>query len=658
MLSRSDYRPAIDGLRAIAVLAVIAFHARWSVSGTPMLKGGYFGVDVFFVISGYLISRFIFNELENGTFSLAGFYERRARRILPALFLVLAVSFVFAFLTLTPRPLVEFSKSAIATIGFVANVFFWWKTDYFAEPGDLTPLLHTWSLSVEEQFYIVFPLLLIGAWRYARPLLTPVLLIGTATLFILAYFKNSSDQSAAFYLFQYRAWEPLAGVLVARFEPFRFRFPPIVAGFLPGVGLAMIICSMIFLGGRIAIVPVIGTALVIFFEGGDPASRLLAAKPLSWIGLISYSLYLWHQPVFVFARSYLINAPTAAVYVVLVLACIVLSAISWCFVEQPFRRRSFETRRFVIAAGAAAALLIFSGIPPLMTDGLPQRYAPEQLALLAADPERGVASVDGRNCRRTNVTDACVIGKNHTDPTFAVLGDSHAEALTSSLGDLFETMSVSAYAYTFAACPFIADVGEVATNSPCPKYEDDVLGALRAHRITNVIINDRSTAYIVGTRYDNGEGGVEPGDPFPFAPTGFTGSNSERVASVTAALRKTLLRLLDMGIKVYYVLPVPEVGWNVPRTVVKLTARHGLPLTTSLPAYLDRNRIVLDLARDLSSHKGFIPVYPHEVFCKEETGRCHTHNAAIFYTDTDHLSREGAELLVKAIAEKLRDASG
>jgi hypothetical protein len=420
----------------------------------------------------------------------------------------------------------------------------------------------------------------------------------------------------------------------------------------------MIVCSMVFLGGQIAIVPVIGAALVILFGGSDPVSRLLATRPLSSLGLISYSLYLWHQPVFVFARSYLINTPTGPTYVVLILVCIVLSAMSWLFVEQPFRKRSFGTRRFFVAAGIAALLLFGATLPSLMTDGFPQRYSPEQLALLAADPERGVAFVDGRNCRRITVTDACIIGKKQTKPTFAVLGDSHAETLTGPLDDLFKTMSVSAYVYTYAACPFIADVGAVGANSPCPRFEDDVISALREHHITSVIINDRSTAYIVGTRFDNGEGGVEPGDPFPFAPVGFSGNDLKRVVSMTAALRTTLLRLLDMGIEVYYVLPVPEVGWHVPWTVVKLTARHGLPLTTGLPLYLKRNRIVLDLARDLSSHKGFVPIYPHDVFCKEETERCYTtHNSTIFYTDTDHLSREGAELLVKMIAGKLESAA-
>lgn len=623
-----------------------------------MLKGGYFGVDVFFVISGYLISRFIFNELESGTFSLAKFYERRARRILPALFLVLAVSSLFGLLTLTPRPLSEFSESVLAAIGFVANIFFWLRTDYFQEPGELTPLLHTWSLSVEEQFYVLFPLMLIAISRYLKRFMAPLLLLGTAAAFILAYLEHSRNPSAAFYLFQYRAWEPLVGAVVALLEPFKSRFPQRAAAFIPSLGLGMIVYSITFLDGPIAIVAVAGTALVLLFEGRDLASRLLAAGPLTSIGLISYSLYLWHQPVFVFARSYLVNAPTAPVYVLLIVVCIILSAISWRFVEQPCRKQSFATKRFLVSAGTFAVLLIGTATPSVLTNGWPQRYTAEQLALLAADPARGVAVVEGRNCRRTSVDDACIIGLKDAQPTFAVLGDSHAEALTGPLGDLFRTNSVSAYVYTYPACPFIADVGELGTTSPCPRYEEDVIRALREHRITSVIINDRSTAYIVGTRFNNGEGGVEPGTPFPFAPTGFKGSDPERIASMTTALQTTLLRLLEMGIKIYYVLPVPEVGWHVPRTIVKLTARHMLPLTTSLPRYFERNKIVLDLARDLSiHHKDFVPIYPHKTFC-DETARCHTHDSTIFYSDTDHLSREGAKLLVKAIAGSLNASSG
>lgn len=658
------YRPEIDGLRAVAVVSVLFFHAHLRFGGIEPFNGGYLGVDIFFVISGYLIAGIVFSDLDRGSFSLTRFYERRARRILPALFLVIAASAVTGLLVMTPEPIFQFARSIFAVIFFVANFFFYQRDDYFSEPSDLTPLLHTWSLSVEEQYYVFFPLLVILTWRIARRPLTLILIASAAVSFLMALHTNKTDTSAGFYFLQNRAWEILTGSVLARIEhaptPRTFHA---IGRMLPALGLGLIVASICLLGtqetstGWNTVFVVSGTALIIRFgQEGGPASRLLAVRPLVGLGLVSYSLYLWHQPVFAFTRLYLINVPGNIISFCLILTCVAFAYLSWRFVEKPFRDRTTVTRPKLVVAliGTSSALLLFAGSCEF-TRGFPQRFSVDQLALLGLKPQRGTAMADGRDCRRQSIEDACVIGRPQTIPTFAVLGDSHAETLTGPLSDLFSALSIAAYVYTYPGCPFIAGVETVGKKTPCPEFAENIFAALRQHHITSVIINDRSTAYISGMPFDNGEGGVEPGPINAIRPIGFKGTEAERISRSAEALRATLLRLLDVGITVYYVLPVPEVGWHVPRTLVKLIAQNRLPLTTSLQRYIERNRIVVGIARDLQSATGFVPIYPQQVFCQTDTARCYTHDGTtIFYTDTDHLSLEGAEKLVGVMAPEIK----
>ncbi|MCS3765308.1 acyltransferase family protein [Bradyrhizobium centrosematis] len=658
------YRPEIDGLRAIAVFSVILFHAHLRPFGLEPFVGGYLGVDIFFVISGYLIAGIISSDLRRHSFSLTQFYERRARRILPALLLVITMSFVLGLATMTPQPFAEFTRSILAVIFFVANIYFYFREDYFAEPSELTPLLHTWSLSLEEQFYFLFPLLAMASWKYARNALAPFLLIAMAASFLLALYFNQSDPSAAFYFFHTRAWELLAGCIVAQLAD---RKTPAwmsrVNVALPALGLCLIAVSVCLPGAREgsvglnAALAVCGAVLIIWFgRGSDPASRLLGTRPIVALGLISYSLYLWHQPVLAFTRAYLVTAPDNMIVLGEIVACVLLSYLSWRFVELPYRRRNIVSRGLLATSLLAsfAALLVAVGYSEL-TGGIPQRFPTDQLTLLALKPERATAIIDGRSCRRQAIEDACIIGNVQTEPTFAVLGDSHAEALTGPLGDMLKQMKLAAYVYTYPGCPFILGVETVDKRAPCTEFESHVEMALRERHIKSVIINDRSNAYILGSGFDNGEGGVELSPLVGVQPIGFSGTGTERVDRSAIALRESLLRLLQMGITIYYVLPVPEVGWHVPKTLVKLVAQNRLPLTTSLSKYHERNRMILNIVRELRDQKGFVPIFPERVFCSGMTQRCYTHEGtSIFYTDTDHLSREGAEKLVGAINEEVQ----
>ena len=335
-----DYRPDIDGLRAVAVLSVIVYHA-----GLKWLSGGYFGVDVFFVISGFLITSILYGELRDGNFSILRFYDRRVRRILPALCLVLLVSSFVAVFLLSPMELRSFGQSTTATALFLSNFFFWQEAGYFAPHADELPLLHTWSLAVEEQFYIAFPIVL---WvlscgsKFALNLGITILLLGS---FALAASFISTSPDAVFYLAPFRIWELLLGAMIAL--PIVPRVPFGWAGILSALGLLFIVVAILCFDsttafvGPAALVPCAGAALIIHAGRGQEipgfVGRLLGSHPFRFVGRISYSLYLWHWPIFVFLALYLLHPLSHPEAIAACLLTFVAAALSWRFVEQPFR---------------------------------------------------------------------------------------------------------------------------------------------------------------------------------------------------------------------------------------------------------------------------------------------------------------------------------
>ena len=356
------YRADIDGLRAVAVMPVIFHHAGWSA-----FHGGFFGVDVFFVISGYLITGIIAGELAEGRFSIARFYERRARRILPALLVVMAACIPAAHVLMTPPQVEELSRSVLATLAFASNVFFWSETGYFDAAAGTKPLLHTWSLAVEEQFYIVFPLVLMALWSRGTSLRGVIWVVAglAAASFVAmeaARELRLASGASLFYLAHFRAWELLAGALCALIAMRTGRRTVPLAAL---AGLALVAGSMVFLPEGVPVpsaasfVPVFGTCLVIFYGGGEGlAQRILCWRPMVWIGLVSYSAYLWHQPVFAFARAWSLEEPPVALLLSLVALILLLSWITWRFVEQPFRGRGRFGRapRMVVFAASGGAM--------------------------------------------------------------------------------------------------------------------------------------------------------------------------------------------------------------------------------------------------------------------------------------------------------------
>lgn len=359
-----DYRREIDGLRALAVLPVILFHA-----GFETFSGGFVGVDVFFVISGYLITTIIFAELEQGKFSIVNFYERRARRILPALFLVMLVCIPFAWFWLLPSDMKDFSQSLIAISVVASNILFWRESGYFDTAAELKPLLHTWSLAVEEQYYVLFPLFLMLFWKLGkRWILVTLGFIFVASLAV-AQWAAYAKPAAAFFLLPTRGWELLTGAFAAFYlsQANRTEFGKgfrEVGGWL---GVALILYAVFAYSkatpfpGFYALVPTIGTVLIILFATQQTTvGKFVGNKAFVGVGLISFSAYLWHQPLFAFARQIGVADSDVTIFLALSFASIFLAYLSWKYVEAPFRDKALVSKKVVLLFAILGSLFFFS----------------------------------------------------------------------------------------------------------------------------------------------------------------------------------------------------------------------------------------------------------------------------------------------------------
>lgn len=384
------YRPEIDGLRALAVLPVVLFHA-----GVPFLQGGFVGVDIFFVISGYLITSIICEDIERQKFSIKRFYERRIRRIFPAFLLVAVTCIPLAIAILAPHDQIDFAKSLVAASLSVSNILFWRETGYFDSETMLKPLLHTWSLGVEEQFYLFFPWVLVLAVKWRQRSVLFLLFIGSIGSFAFAQWLSTRSPSTGFYLLPSRAWELLFGAIGAialRTEKFHTLWLQRRTGVFAGLGLLLIALSVALIDERLpypshyTLGPVVGTLLIILFAGqSNRTGRLLAHPGLVQIGLISYSAYLWHQPLFAFARHLAeTTEPPFVVMASMLVLTFVLAYASWRWVEAPFRKNSeVLTRQVFTWAGVGTASAVFAGALVLVFKGnLFGVYSPDQIAIL------------------------------------------------------------------------------------------------------------------------------------------------------------------------------------------------------------------------------------------------------------------------------------
>jgi len=359
------YRPEIDGLRAIAVLAVVLYHAEFVFKGLNPFKGGFIGVDVFFVISGYLITSIILRDMQDGQFSFAHFYERRARRILPALFTIMAAAIPLAWMYMLPKSIKEYAGSVLAALAFGSNIWFWQEDSYWAEASSLKPFLHTWTLSVEEQFYVLFPIMLLWLWKFSRSYLTGFFIIGFLFSLGLAQFGSGKYVDATFYLLPTRGWELLSGAILAKLEiDYGRRTHRFLDMIMPALGIFFIVNAVVLLDDQmphpslITLLPVGGAMMLIWFgKRGELVSDLLSTKLFVGIGLISYSLYLWHFLIFAFARIG-DGSPSGYDKVEHIALSFALAGLTYFSIEKPLRKPACVTsRKFLVGIALCGMVL-------------------------------------------------------------------------------------------------------------------------------------------------------------------------------------------------------------------------------------------------------------------------------------------------------------
>ncbi|MEO0466837.1 MAG: acyltransferase family protein, partial [Pseudomonadota bacterium] len=543
-----QYRPEIDGLRALAVVPVILYHA-----GYGALSGGFVGVDVFFVISGYLITSILVREMDTGTYSISNFYARRARRLLPALLIVCAASIPAAIWLMPPGALAGFGRGLLATLLFASNIQFWSETGYFAAASDFKPLLHTWSLAIEEQFYVLFPLLLLTMQRLSRRQLIWVLFIGWLASFMIAGWASQNKPDANFYLLPSRAWELLTGSLIAVVpglapKSLRLRTLGAVAGVLAICLAATVYTARTPFPGTYALLPVLGAALIIVCsQGSDPMARILGWGGFVLIGKISYSLYLWHWPIFVFAKLWYFQGGPQPNFPILIALTVAAAWLSYKYIETPFRspRTLPAMPAYSILGGASAVAAGFALLAVIMPSAFDRHDGPQLAALEATatySPYRDTCHTRGRTYRPPS--EACTYPGE--DPTWAVFGDSHTVEFGYALSEALDERELSLSHHSFSGCAPMAGRSE-GSRPGCPEWTEETLTWLANNQhIETIVVAYRLNAYLLG---DHAAG-------YPRQPGFFT---TEEQDAVWQSYLEALQRLSASGKQVIALMQVPEI---------------------------------------------------------------------------------------------------
>jgi peptidoglycan/LPS O-acetylase OafA/YrhL len=629
----TDYRPDIDGLRAIAVVSVLVYHAELYLNGYQLLPAGFLGVDIFFVISGYLITKILLTEITEQRFSIARFYERRARRILPVLFLVILCTMPFAWWLMLPPAMEDYAGSVITSILYSSNFWFWSGDSYWGLASALKPLLHTWSLSLEEQFYLIIPwvILLLAKKTMLMTICFSALAIASI---VIAEIWSSSHSEAAFYLLPARAWELLAGSMIAlRSLKESSQTRHIVAKeCLTALGLVMILGSIIVFDSElrhpslITLIPVVGSALVIANGAKTKVSLLITSKPMLFIGLLSYSIYLWHFPIFAFLKI-------AHIQLNLVerLACMALSVLlafgSYHLVEKPVRNHNkVSLKRFLHGLAVSITIMMAFSIWAYSSKGLPNRFDdydnvlsylnyPFEEPFLSHScflhPEDLLAKTGFKNCQFNGTEPSA-------KPSMMLWGDSNAAHLIPGIRDHFE-QSHQLIIRTISGCA-------VFTRSHIPKRPGcDILNK----QSLQLILDQQPDQLVIA-------GWWKP--------------------EFVEKLSPTLNQLKDSGVKnVVVVGPVPEWSPSLPARIFRFHEEH-LEARNFPDLLIDRKHAAIhETDRKM---KAMVEKFGYRYFSSmqylcSDTGCLTNVNGELIQWDYGHLTAEGAVYLIEGLNNTL-----
>ena len=650
MMLKLNYRKELDGLRAIAIIGVIIYHVEVFINGNRLFPGGFLGVDIFFVISGYLITSLIIKEIIfSNNFSFKNFYFRRAKRILPALLVMIFISIFFAWIYLTPKNFLEYSNSIVSSLFFYSNYFFYFQDlVYNSEDSLLKPLLHTWSLAVEEQFYIIFPIFFFLIYKFIKKKLLTFFIVLIIICFIGAILATYSNSIFSFYSNFSRLWEVLFGSLLAILEiknkKINFKYDK----FLPVIGFILILFSYIFFDKNtihpsyLTLIPILGTFIVIhFIKVNDITYNFLTIKIFSIIGLWSYSLYLWHYPILAFARN---RGKDLSEYdkVELLGVTFLISIISYYLIEKPFRKLDIKKIKiFYITVLLFSASFISFNYASQKNNGFEDRIHVFLKKLTRENLWEKFSDNTGVCFDR--VDNFCNINQNNKTSIF-LIGDSHAETINYSLFSRLESYPFNYISANRGGCIYLPGF-EKKYIKDNKVYKNCTIESKK--KIDSMIDDKENSIIIIGGNFKE--------HFFKKLDFKYISRNKKKIVP---SFKDSLFKILETN-KVILVYPIPSIDFDIIKTVMNLVPKGSFKatdylnknkLTTKYEYYLDQNKKVLSFFDNLE-HKNLYRIYPHKIFCDTNIEKvCFTHEGKnIFYSDRQHLSFLGAEKLAEEV---------
>jgi peptidoglycan/LPS O-acetylase OafA/YrhL len=665
-----ENRPEIEGLKAIAIVSIIFYHLSISFNDVPLFSGGFLGIDIFFSISGYLITLIILKELiSEGSFSFKFFYQRRIKKIVPVILIVLLASLPLAWFLLLPNDFIFFSISNITSLSFTSNFYYWFTGEGTLQNEIVKPFLHTWSISILVQFYLFFPIFLVIAFKYFRKYLIYILILVFFVSFGLAFWIGKIHPGFNFYILPTRVWEFFAGSIVAYFEitSSNLKTNKKINSILSFTGISLICYSILFLNNQIlhpslyTFVPILGVCLVIW----SSQKNLIIIKTLSnklfvGLGLISYSLYLWHYPIFAFANIVNFTKENFSEKFALVFISLIISIISYYFIERTSKNN--DKKIFYLIISVIYALIFFTSNNIIKNEGYDKRF-PELFDVRQKEVLR-----DPRSFHRCNgdvsVSRTCFFNINSNKKIY-IISDSQTWNMLPYLKDILVKQEYQFITAAHNTCAYFPGFRLRDKKQTQKNYErvcniDEYVKLLTNTKDSIIIFWSRLPLYLENSFFDNKEGGVEKGNTY--WDQHFVSDNKN--ISIEQSFKDGVLKLANNN-KIIFVYPIPETGWDVPKKLLgssivksKLTDKITIPneyLTLSYEVYKERTKSSFNLLDSVES-SNIYRLYPHKLFCNTIIqNRCLTHDdKIIFYSDWSHASPKASILIGNLILEKIK----